>query len=96
MPPHIPLNLKRLDQKDRVTLTDSCQNTFAQVENDRDISIHWHGTQLFRPDWADNSHTVVLQLSNGHGSRGGEHLCIMMSAYWEHLSIEIPKIEGWY
>jgi glycogen operon protein len=49
--------------------------------------ITWHGVQLANPEWGDDSHTLAYELQ--HPS-SGEHLHVMLSAYWEPLEFELP------
>jgi len=47
----------------------------------------WHGAQLEQPDWAFNSHSLALELQSPHD---GEHLHIILNAYWQPLTFELP------
>jgi glycogen operon protein len=51
----------------------------------------WHGVQLFRPDWGDDSHSVALE-----AELKAENLrfYLILNAYWEPLVFEVPKPEG--
>jgi len=49
--------------------------------------ITWHGVALGKPDWGETSHTIAFTLFN---PRQGEHMHIMLNAYWEDLSFELP------
>jgi glycogen operon protein len=63
---------------------------------DRDVSITWHGVHLNKPDFGDNSHSLALELKS---SLEGEHVFIMLNAFWKPLTFELPKPEGdhsWY
>jgi isoamylase len=56
----------------------------------------WHGVKLGQPDWADNSHSLAFSLRH---PEVGEHLHVILNAYWEPLSFELPllsKGEQWY
>jgi glycogen operon protein len=56
----------------------------------------WHGVQLGQPDWSNNSHSLAFSLR--HPERG-EHLHIILNAYWEPLQFELPLLgsqERWY
>lgn len=55
------------------------------VEFLRTASIEWHGVELHKPDWGDNSHALALTV---HGRRG--HLHAMFNAYWQPLTFQIP------
>lgn len=47
----------------------------------------WHGAELGQPDWAFNSHSLALELQSPHD---GEHLHIILNAYWHPLTFELP------
>lgn len=55
---------------------------------DRDVSITWHGVRLGKPDFGDLSHSIALELKSNIER---EHVYIMMNAYWEPLTFELPK-----
>jgi glycogen operon protein len=63
---------------------------------DRDISITWHGVRLNKPDFGDNSHSLALELKS---SLEGEHVFIMLNAFWKPLTFQLPKPDEdhtWY
>ena len=49
--------------------------------------ITWHGVQLEQPDWGYDSHSLAFTL---HHPASGDHLHIMLNAYWEPLVFELP------
>lgn len=57
--------------------------------------IQWHGVKLYQPDWSDASHTLSF---TGRGM-GGRYFHIILNAYWEPLTFEIPPpppaTSGW-
>jgi len=58
--------------------------------------IVWHGTSLGEPDWSTDSHSLAFTL---HYPNAGEQLHIILNAYWETLSFQLPPIrpdEGWH
>ena len=59
------------------------------IEVLRRAHIQWHGVQLEKPDWSDNSRTVACTVQVG-----GEWLHIMFNAYWEPLEFELPPLLG--
>ena len=66
--------------------------TYASLEP----HLVWHGIKLGQPDWSPNSHSLAFSLR--HPS-AGEHLHIMLNAYWESLKFELPPLgegEAWY
>ncbi len=51
--------------------------------------ITWHGTHLDRPDWGDDSHSLAFSL---HHPKTGDHIHVMLNAFWEPLSFEVPPL----
>jgi glycogen operon protein len=56
----------------------------------KDARITWHGTSLGSPDWSEHSRSIALTLRSLHG-RFLLHL--MLNAYWEPLSFELPPVD---
>ncbi len=56
--------------------------------------VAWHGVRLNQPDWSADSHSLAFELCN---PANGEHLHVMLNAYWEPLDFELPLLpEGHY
>lgn len=51
-------------------------------------NITWHGLQLNRPDWSEDSHSLAFELLH---EKSGEHLIVLLNAYWEPLRFELPR-----
>ncbi|HTY25768.1 MAG TPA: glycogen debranching protein GlgX [Desulfomonilaceae bacterium] len=51
--------------------------------------IAWHGVKLNQPDWAVDSHAIALTLRS---LRGRFMIHIMVNAYWEPLTFEVPPL----
>src|SRR5262249_7889968 len=49
--------------------------------------LEWHGVDLNRPDWSEDSHSIALTVSS---LRGRFTLHAMLNAYWESLAFELP------
>lgn len=49
--------------------------------------IIWHGVRLGQPDWGDDSHSLAFSL---HHPECGEHLHVMLNAYWQPLTFDLP------
>jgi len=63
----------------------------------RQAQIQWHGVELHRPDWGDDSHSVAFTVR----SLGGKFLIhAIVNAYWEPLEFDLPLLQngetGWY
>ncbi|MFB0533890.1 MAG: glycogen debranching protein GlgX [Anaerolineae bacterium] len=53
--------------------------------------ITWHGVHLGQPDWGHDSHTLAFTLRH---PEGGDHLHVMLNAYWEPLTFELPPLQA--
>ena len=69
---------------------------WAETEQDEAAHIVWHGVELERPDLGVDSHSLAFEL---HHPEGGEHLHVILNAYWEPLSFALPPLPaggGWH
>ncbi|MGF1541744.1 MAG: glycogen debranching protein GlgX [Pleurocapsa sp.] len=67
------------------------QEKFLEVTNaSNEPHLIWHGIYLGQPDWGEDSHSLAFSLS--HPS-SGEHLHVMLNAYWEFLNFELPPLD---
>lgn len=56
-------------------------------------TITWHGVQLGQPDWGFGSHSLAYTLEHPTSERGpGECVHVMLNAYWEPLTFEVPPL----
>jgi glycogen operon protein len=66
-------------------------------ESIRQAEIRWHGVELNRPDWGEDSHVIAVSAAN---LGGGIMVHVMLNAYWESLLFELPpsvnSTNGWY
>jgi glycogen operon protein len=53
--------------------------------------IEWHGVRLNQPDWSDTSHSLAVTFRSLRG-RFAVHL--MINAWWEELTFDIPPHTG--
>jgi glycogen operon protein len=51
--------------------------------------VIWHGVQLEQPDWSSDSHSLAYELTN---LLKGDHLMVLLNAYWEPLVFELPNL----
>ncbi len=63
---------------------------WSSLDDDHQMAITWHGTQLYSPDWGDSARTLAFSL--GH-PEGGDYLHVMLNAYWEPLAFELPPLK---
>jgi isoamylase len=68
-------------ERQRVSLT-----TMLQQANKS-----WHGVKLSQPDWGDSSQSVAL---GAEFKREGLRFHLILNAYWEPLTFELPRPEG--
>ena len=52
--------------------------------------LSWQGVTLGQPDWSYYSHTLAFTLRHPEAK---EHLHVMLNAYWEPLTFELPPPE---
>ncbi|WP_008317898.1 glycogen debranching protein GlgX [Leptolyngbya sp. PCC 6406] len=80
--------------RDAIALTQSLQifqQTHWLAVSDRFINgphLIWHGVQLYDPDWSDHSHSLAFTL---YHPAAREKLHVMINAYWEPLTFDLPK-----
>jgi glycogen operon protein len=53
--------------------------------------IEWHGVELGKPDWGNDSHSVALTL---HNIAVSQVRYIAINAYWQPLEFELPPVNG--
>jgi glycogen operon protein len=59
------------------------------VERIRRTDVRWHGIELGKPNWKDDSHTVAFSIQMTR-----QWLHMMFNAYWEALTFELPPLPG--
>jgi isoamylase len=75
------LNFNQGGKGDRVTLEDFLSR--ARIE--------WHGVELGKPDWGNESHSIAFTLHNIDVS---QLRYVAINAYWEPLQFELPPVSG--
>ncbi len=69
--------------------------------NEGGPDVIWHGIHLCQPDWGRDSHSLAFELRASEGSdssstadqgTSAEHLHVMLNAYWEPLTFELPPL----
>ncbi len=71
-------NLRLFQQTRWLTVTDR----YVQAPH-----IIWHGTRLNEPDWSEHSHSLAFTL---HDPTVEEEMHVILNAYWEALTFELP------
>jgi glycogen operon protein len=67
------------------------ERVFWSTEPDpEETKVIWHGVRLNQPDWGNTSHSLAFELRNPDH---GEHLHIMLNAYEEPLTFELPDLD---
>lgn len=51
--------------------------------------IEWHGVQLHKPDWGDDSHSVAIGIRS---LTGRFVIHVMFNAWWDELTFELPPL----
>src|SRR5262245_41596706 len=52
-------------------------------------AVTWHGIRLNQPDWSQDSHSLAYELVQPDCQA---HLHVMLNAYWEALSFDLPAL----
>ncbi len=66
------------------------QDTYLTIGADADRPhLIWHGVKRHAPDWGRDSHALAFELRH---PQAGDHLYVMLNAYWEPLTFEIPPL----
>lgn len=66
------------------------QDTFVSVSAEASgPHLIWHGVKLHAPDWGSDSRALACELRH---PQSDEHLYIMLNAYWEPLTFELPPL----
>jgi glycogen operon protein len=73
------------------------RGSFEPVPHRSYVQLEWHGTQLNAPDWSHASRSLALQIldHDEHGEVVGR-IFVIANAFWEQLSFELPRAEGWH
>ena len=53
--------------------------------------VQWHGTELFQPDWSDESRTIAFTI---RGLGGRHYFHMILNAYWEVTALCDPAQTG--
>jgi glycogen operon protein len=77
----------------RRTLRDATveQQRLSLTDFLRQASTAWHGVRLWEPDWSAHSHSLAF---GADLRRAGMKLHLILNAYWEPLSFELPPAAG--
>jgi glycogen operon protein len=73
------------------------RGSFEPVPHQSYVQLEWHGTHLNAPDWSHSSRSLALQILD-HDEHGEvvDRIFVIANAFWEHLSFELPRAEGWH
>ncbi|NTW50186.1 MAG: glycogen debranching enzyme, partial [Chlorobiales bacterium] len=71
---------------------------FWTAPNHEPARITFHGIHLGKPDLNEDSHSLAFTL---HDHKSSEYLHVMINAYWEPLTFELPALpsrdgKGWH
>ena len=53
--------------------------------------IEWHGVELGKPDWGNDSHSLAFAL---HSLASSHVRYVLINAYWKPLEFELPPVAG--
>src|SRR5262245_40181845 len=71
----------------RDIVTEQGRHTLSELV--QQAHIDWHGVQLHRPDWGDQSHSLAFTFRS---LRDRFRVHGMFNAYWEPLTFELPPV----
>ncbi len=71
-----------------LTMGDGDQKSLSQIL--REAAITWHGVELGKPDWGEQSHAVSMTMQVGPEREG--FMYAIFNAYWGNLSFELPPL----
>lgn len=64
---------------------------WSPLDKSNSAQLTWHGVRLQEPDWGDDSRSLAFTLHD-HISTNSEPWHIMLNAYWEPLTFELPPL----
>ncbi|MCK5470410.1 MAG: glycogen debranching enzyme, partial [Cyclobacteriaceae bacterium] len=67
------------------------ENLLASPEDIDEPHITWHGVELNKPDWSENSRSLAFTLFHPESN---EVIHVMVNAYWKDLKFHIPDLKG--
>ena len=73
----------------RDAVVEGTRMTLQQLLERADLT--WHGVELGCPDWSEKSHSLAFTLRSLSGRYS---LHVMINAFWEPLSFELPPVAG--
>jgi len=71
------------------------EDLLATPEDIDEPHISWHGTELNKPDWSENSRSLAFTLFHPEAN---ETIHVIVNAFWKKLKFQIPVLEKrkWY
>ena len=67
------------------------EDLLATPEDIDEPHITWHGTELKKPDWSENSKSLAFTLFHPEAN---EIIHVIVNAFWKNLKFQIPKLSG--
>lgn len=56
------------------------------------VLIDWHGFTLGKPDWSDESRSILMHLHGSTSSGPGDDICLIANSHPETYQFDLPKI----
>lgn len=66
-------------------------NCWMHPGEEQDSFVHWHGTNIGKPDIGSDSHSISFGL---YHKKSGEYMHIILNAYWEPLEFQLSVPES--
>lgn len=67
------------------------EDLLASFEDLDEPHITWHGVEINKPDWSENSQSLAFTLLH---PGAGETIHVMVNAFWKSLKFQIPELKG--
>ena len=89
-----PVQIIKLDPLLNKTCYYCRQEEFLEVSYaSLEPHLIWHGQYLGEPDWSEDSHYLAFSLFHPNS---GEHIHVILNAYWKALKFELPPLKSGY
>ena len=70
---------------------------FRGIDQSQDniLDISWHGVEVGKPDWGEESHSLAFMIDGSMKETGADkddnNIYVTINAYWEDLVFQLPK-----
>lgn len=68
-------------------------NSF-EVSDGQGAQITWHGQQLGRPDWGDESRSLAMHLAGRTENGDADDIYLITNSHWEGCKFDLPQLHN--